>query len=48
MLNWNPSVGPEGNAGEVDVICARDGRVLVLELKSTYLRRSQQDAWQHE
>jgi hypothetical protein len=32
----------------VDVICARDNTVLVLELKSTYLRRSRQDAWQHE
>jgi hypothetical protein len=41
-------VGPDGNAGEVDVICARDNTVLVLELKSTYLRRSRQDAWQHE
>lgn len=48
VLNWCPSVGPDGNAGEVDVICARDDRVLVLEVKSTYLRRSQQDAWQHE
>ncbi len=48
VLNWNPPVGPDGNAGEVDVICARDGTVLVLELKSTYLRRSQQDAWRHE
>lgn len=48
VLNWNPPVGPDGNAGEVDVICARDGTVLVLEAKSTYLRRSQQDAWQHE
>jgi len=47
VLNWLPPVGPDGNAGEVDVICARDGIVLVLELKSTYLRRSQQDAWQH-
>lgn len=48
VLNWSPPVGPDGNAGEVDVICARDGAALVLELKSTYLRRSQQDAWQHE
>jgi Holliday junction resolvase-like predicted endonuclease len=48
VLNWSPPVGPDGNAGEVDVICARDGTVLVLEVKSTYLRRSQQDAWQHE
>ena len=48
VMNWHPPVGPEGNAGEVDVICARDDTVLVLEVKSTYLRRSQQDAWQHE
>lgn len=48
VLNWNPPLGPDGNAGEVDVICARDGTVLVLEVKSTYLRRSQQDAWLHE
>lgn len=48
VLNWNPPAGPDGNAGEVDVICARDGTVLVLEVKSTYLRRSQQEAWQHE
>jgi Holliday junction resolvase-like predicted endonuclease len=48
VLNWHPPVGPDGNAGEVDVICALDGIVLVLEVKSTYLRRSQQDAWQHE
>jgi Holliday junction resolvase-like predicted endonuclease len=48
VLNWNPPVGPDGNAGEVDVICARDGTVLVLEVKSTYLRRSQKDAWLHE
>jgi len=48
VLNWHPPVGANGNAGEVDVICARDGTALVLEVKSTYLRRSQQDAWQHE
>jgi len=48
VLNWHPPAGPDGNAGEVDVICARDGTVLVLEVKSTYLRRSQKDAWLHE
>jgi Holliday junction resolvase-like predicted endonuclease len=47
LLNWNPPPEPGGNAGEVDVICARDGVVLVLEVKSTYLRSTQQDAWQH-
>jgi Holliday junction resolvase-like predicted endonuclease len=48
VLNWNPPVMPDGNAGEVDVICARDGMVLVLEVKSTFLRLSLQDAWKHE
>ncbi len=48
VLNWIPPVELDGNAGEVDLICARDGTVLVLEVKSTYLRLSQQDAWLHE
>jgi hypothetical protein len=48
VLNWNPPKEPDEFAGEVDVVCASDGAVLVLEVKSTYLRRSQQDAWQHE
>ena len=48
VLNWNPPVGPDGTAGEVDLICASHGQVLVLEVKSTYLRSSQQAAWQHE
>ena len=48
VLNWSPPVELDGNAGEVDLICALDGTVLVLEVKSTYLRRSQLDAWQHE
>ncbi len=48
VLNWTPPMGPNGNAGEVDVICACGTTVLVLEVKSTYLRRSQQDVWQHE
>lgn len=33
--------------GEIDLICARDDHVLVLEVKSTFLRRSQKDAWIH-
>lgn len=34
-------------AEEIDLLCARDGWLLVLELKSTYLRRSVKDAWMH-
>lgn len=47
IANWNPPVDDPGNAGEVDLICACDGMVLVLEVKSTYLRRSQRDAFLH-
>jgi len=34
-LNWNPPSDDPANAGEVDLICARDGKVLVIEVKST-------------
>lgn len=46
-MNWNPPVEADGNAGEVDLICARDGVVFVLEVKSSYFRQSKQDAWLH-
>jgi Holliday junction resolvase-like predicted endonuclease len=46
-LNWHPPAEIYPNAGEVDLICARDGIVLVMEVKSTFLRRSQRDAWLH-
>ncbi len=47
VLNWHPPAENYPNAGEVDLICARDGIVLVMEVKSTFLRRSQHDAWLH-
>lgn len=37
----------DAGAEEIDLLCARDGRLFVLELKSTYLRRSVKDAWMH-
>ncbi|MEF9978154.1 MAG: hypothetical protein RR969_03885 [Thermomonas sp.] len=42
-------VSPEAGAQveEIDLLCARDGCLLVLELKSTYVRRSMKDAWLH-
>lgn len=39
--------GDKADAGEIDLLCALDGRLLILELKSTYQRRSMQDAWMH-
>lgn len=47
VLNWIP---PERHkaAGELDLLAARDGHLFVLEIKSTYLRRSQKDVWLHK
>lgn len=48
LLNWQP---PREEAlddpGEVDVIAARDGHLFVLEVKSTFMRKSQREAWMH-
>jgi len=46
-LNYHPKRTEDDNPGEVDIICARDGQVLVLEIKSTFLRLSHKDAWLH-
>lgn len=37
----------ENEVEEIDLLCCRDGQLLVLELKSTYLRQSVKDAWLH-
>ncbi|HYQ72029.1 MAG TPA: hypothetical protein VET88_08900, partial [Gammaproteobacteria bacterium] len=47
QLNFEPERIGDDNPGEVDLICVRDGLVLVLEIKSSFLRRSQKDAWLH-
>lgn len=31
--------------GDIDVICSKDGYLFILELKSTYIRTSMQEAW---
>lgn len=46
LLNWQPPAGRR-DAGEVDVIAARDGHLFILEINSTFIRRSMQDAWLH-
>ena len=42
-LNYQPEKTIENDPGEIDIICARDGQLLVLEIKSTFLRRSVKD-----
>ena len=47
-LNYRPTRTEFEDPGEVDLICTRDGHLLVLEVKSTFLRKSTQDAWLHK
>jgi hypothetical protein len=46
VLNWNPP-DEQKEAGEVDVLAALDGKLFVLEVKSTFIRQSIRDAWLH-
>jgi hypothetical protein len=48
LLNWQPSREDAfDDPGEVDVIATRDGHLFVLEVKSTFIRTSQREAWVH-
>jgi Holliday junction resolvase-like predicted endonuclease len=47
-LNYQPARTLDDDPGEVDLICMRDGQLLVLEVKSTFLRRSIKDVWLHK
>ena len=46
LLNWKPP-RDEDDPGEVDVIATLGQHLFVLEVKSTFMRRSQQEAWLH-
>lgn len=46
LLNWKPP-RDEDDPGEVDVIATLGEHLFVLEVKSTFMRRSQQEAWLH-
>jgi len=46
LLNWKPPRGVD-DPGEVDLIATLGQHLLVIEVKSTFLRRSQREAWLH-
>jgi Holliday junction resolvase-like predicted endonuclease len=46
LLNWVPPRDVE-DAGEVDLIASLDGHLFVIEVKSTFMRLSQREAWLH-
>jgi len=48
ILNYHPEKTPEYDPGEIDLICVLEGHAFVLEVKSTFLRRSKKDAWFHK
>jgi Holliday junction resolvase-like predicted endonuclease len=46
LLNWKPPPGVD-DPGEVDIIATLGEHLLVIEVKSTFMRRSQREAWLH-
>lgn len=46
LLNWMPPHGMD-DPGEVDLIATLGGHLFVIEVKSTFLRRCQREAWLH-
>ena len=46
LLNWKPPREVD-DAGEVDLIATLGKHLFVIEVKSTFLRRSQREAWLH-
>jgi hypothetical protein len=48
LLNYYPPKTPDHDPGEIDLICALEGHVFVLEVKSTFLRSTKKDAWFHK
>ena len=44
---YQPKISQNGDAGEIDLICFLEGHLFILEIKSTYIKKTQQDAWIH-
>jgi hypothetical protein len=47
-LNYHPKKTPDYDPGEIDLICALEGHIFVLEVKSTFLRGTKKEAWFHK
>lgn len=46
-VGYRPLATEENDAGEVDLICHQDGVVLLLEVKSGYIRSTTHEVWLH-
>jgi len=47
VVGYHPPIDGENNPGEIDLICHLDGKLLLLEVKSGYIRRSTKEVWLH-
>lgn len=47
IANKHPDPVVYPDVGEIDLICARDNIVLVIEVKSSFMRRTEREAWLH-
>jgi hypothetical protein len=47
-VGYQPVRTSEDDPGEVDLICAKDGHLFVMEIKSTFLRKTLKEAWLHK
>lgn len=47
LESYQPDIEDGYDPGEVDLICHKDGHLLILEVKSSYLRKTKQEAWVH-
>ncbi|MNH22852.1 hypothetical protein D3C79_827240 [compost metagenome] len=46
-VGYRPPVTEEDDAGEVDLICHQDGVLLLIEVKSGYIRSTRHEVWLH-
>ena len=44
---YQPIITHNEDPGEIDLICFLDDHLFILEIKSTYIRKTSQDAWLH-
>ena len=47
VVGYQPPLSDERDAGEVDLICHLDGVVLLLEVKSGFIRSTRHEVWLH-
>ncbi|SFG68851.1 NERD domain-containing protein [Neptunomonas qingdaonensis] len=48
VVGYHPPTVGNDNPGEIDLICHLDGNLLLLEVKSGYIRRSRKEVWLHK